>query len=67
MALSQKKKDKIEAARVHAERKAYVDSCTGSFGIFLETNWDAAAREYLRTGDESLKAKFPGPRPENQK
>lgn len=62
MALTMQKRAKI----ARSKRIAYVASCsfTGwkKGSPFLDANWDRAAEQFIETGDESLKNKFPGPR-----
>lgn len=61
MALSKTKRDKIERARRQAEVNRR--SLNGK-GYFMDANWEAVAKLYVETGDESLLARLPLPRKE---
>lgn len=65
MAMSPARKARLRASAERAAREQYVLSAaftSNTVNPFLDTNWDAAARKYIETGDESLKADFPRPR-----
>lgn len=65
MAMSPARKARLRAAAELAAREQYVLSAaftTSPVTPFLDTNWDAAARKYIESGDEALKVTFPCPR-----
>lgn len=65
MAMSPARKARLRAAAERAAREQYVLAAAvtkSTVNPFLDTNWDDAARKYIETGDEALKADFPRPR-----
>jgi hypothetical protein len=56
--LSKKKQEKADRAK----RVAFVMRCAitkSEHDPFGDSNWDAAARQYIETGDEKYKSGFP--------
>ena len=65
MTMSAGRKARLRAAADRAAREQYVLEAAftrSTVTPFLDTNWDAAARQYIDTGNESLKNDFPRPR-----
>ena len=65
MSVTPARKARLRANKERAAREQYVLSAAvtrSTVTPFLDTNWDAAARKYIETGDESLKEQFPKPR-----
>ena len=65
MSMSPGRKARLKAKAERAVREQYVLAAgngRSTTNPFLDANWDEAARKYIETGDEALKAEFPRPR-----